>query len=134
MKIRGCAAFAILFAAVALTAIGVQPLFAANDAPMLLRHVVLFKFNEDATPDDIREVETAFQSLPSKIPAIVDFESGLDCSVENLSQGFTHCFVVTFTSEDSRQTYLDHPDHVAFTEIVGPHLEEALVVDYWTKP
>ena len=35
-----------------------------------LRHVVLFKFKESATAEDIAKVEKAFTSLPDKIPQI----------------------------------------------------------------
>ena len=37
--------------------------------------------------------------LPSKIDAIKDFEWGTNNSPENLAQGFTHCFFVTFADD-----------------------------------
>jgi len=36
----------------------------------LLRHVVLFKFKDNATPDDIKKVEEAFRELPAINPEI----------------------------------------------------------------
>jgi len=98
-----------------------------------LRHVVLFKFKETSTPEDIKAVESAFAELPSKIPEIVDFEWGTNNSPEGLEKGFTHCFFLTFKSEVDRDTYLPHPGHKAFGDIVSPHLEDVLVVDYWVK-
>lgn len=98
----------------------------------VLRHVVLFKFKESATEEDIKSIEEAFSALPSKIPEIKAFEWGTNNSPEGLDKGFTHCFFVTFANEEARSKYLPHPDHVVFTEIVGPHLEDVLVVDYWT--
>ena len=62
----------------------------------LLRHVVLFKFNEEATPDIVTEIEESFASLADKIPAIHSFEWGMNNSPEGLSKGLTHCFLVTF--------------------------------------
>ena len=47
-----------------------------------LRHVVLFKFKESATPEDIAKVEKAFSELPSKIPEIKGFEWGINNSPE----------------------------------------------------
>ena len=96
-----------------------------------LRHVVLFKFKESATPDDIKKVEEAFAALPSKIPEIKAFEWGTNNSPEGLDKGFTHCFFLTFDSEEGRSVYLPHPDHKAFGEGIGPYLEDVLVVDYW---
>lgn len=99
----------------------------------LLRHAVLFKFKETATKAQIEEIETAFAALPSKIEAIQDFEWGLNNSPENLDKGFTHCFFVSFASEEDRAIYLPHPDHLAFVEIIKPQLEDVLVLDYWAK-
>jgi len=99
----------------------------------LLRHVVFFRFKEDAKAKDIKKVEAAFAALPGKVDAIYDFEWGTDVSVENLADGFTHCFVVTFKSEADRARYLPHPAHKAFGEMLGPILDKPFVVDYWTN-
>lgn len=98
-----------------------------------LRHVVLFKFKVGTEITNIQRIEEAFSELPSKISGIKDFEWGTNNSPENLNKGFTHCFFLTFESEKDRDEYLVHPDHVAFGDILGPHLEDVLVVDYWTS-
>jgi len=104
-----------------------------QESGRLLRHVVLFKFKDDTTDEQIGQIERAFCALPGKIQAIHDFEWGTDVSVENLQQGFTHCFVVTFRSRADRAKYLPHPAHKMFGELLGPHLDKVLVIDYWTK-
>ena len=96
-----------------------------------LRHVVLFKFKEETTVADIKKVEAAFSALPSKIPEIKSYEWGTDNSPEGLAKGFTHCFFLTFDSEEGRAVYLPHPDHKAFGAVLTPHLEDVLVLDYW---
>lgn len=98
-----------------------------------LRHVVLFKFKEAATAADIGKVEAAFVALSSKIKEIKDLEWGLNNSPEELNKGFTHCFFVTFDTEEDRSIYLPHPAHMAFVDVLGPHLDDVLVLDYWTK-
>lgn len=98
-----------------------------------LRHVVLFKFKDSATPADILAIEESFESLPSKIKEIKAFEWGTNNSPEGLSKGFTHCFFVTFANEEGRSTYLPHKAHKAFTELASPHIEDVLVVDYWKE-
>ncbi len=108
-----------------------QPNTMKNDS--LLRHVVLFKFKEGTSKGDIAKVERAFSALPSKISEIVGYEWGLNNSPEGLEKGFTHCFFLTFNSEEDRAVYLPHPDHKAFGEVLGPHLDDVLVIDYWTK-
>ena len=98
-----------------------------------LRHVVLFKFKEGSTAADIEKVEAAFRALPSKIKDIKGFEWGTNNSPENLNEEFTHCFFVTFDSEKGRATYLPHPAHKAFVDVLKPHLDKVLVIDYWAR-
>lgn len=99
----------------------------------LLRHVVLFSFKAGSTPEQIKAAEDAFAALPKKIKEIKAFEWGTNNSPENLNQGFTHCFFVSFASEEDRAIYLPHPDHKAFAEKLGPVVDKVLVIDYWTK-
>ena len=105
-----------------------------NKTPQkLLRHVVLFSFKAGSTPEQIKTVTDAFAALPKKIKEIKSFEWGTNNSPESLSQGFTHCFFVTFVSEKDRATYLPHADHVAFGDILRPILDKVLVIDYWAQ-
>ncbi|MEX1039821.1 MAG: Dabb family protein [Pirellulaceae bacterium] len=105
-----------------------------SDPPKkLLRHVVVFKFKEDASEEDIKKVEEAFRALPKQIKEIHDFEWGVNNSPEMLNKGFTHCFLVTFASEKDRDAYLPHPEHEKFVALLRPHLEDAFVVDYWSS-
>lgn len=100
----------------------------------LLRHVVLFKFTETSMPSDVQAVVDAFGRLPQQIDTIHGFEWGVDVSVENLAQGFTHCFIVTFRHAADRDAYLPHPAHQAFVNQLRPHLAKVLVFDFWTPP
>jgi hypothetical protein len=102
-----------------------------NDSGRLLRHVVMFKFKDTSSQADVKKVEDAFRALSGKLPQIKAFEWGVNNSPENLNQGLTHCFLVTFSSEKDRETYLVHPDHQAFVEVLKPHLDKVTVIDYW---
>lgn len=99
----------------------------------LLRHVVIFRFKEGTSEEKIKEVEKAFAALPTQIDVIHDYEWGTNNSPEGLNDEFTHCFVVTFTSEDARAKYLPHPAHKAFVSLIGPVLDKPFVIDYWAK-
>ena len=94
------------------------------------RHVVMFKFKPEATPEQVREVERTFAELPKKIDAIQDYEWGTSESVEGLNDGFTHCFLVTFKDKKGLEAYLPHAAHKAFGAKLRPLLEKALVFDY----
>jgi hypothetical protein len=99
----------------------------------VLRHMVMFKFKDTSSSEEIKKVEDAFRDLAKKIKVIKDFEWGTNNSPENLNQGLTHCFLVSFASEKDREVYLPHPDHMAFVEILKPHLDKVTVIDYWAK-
>ena len=99
----------------------------------LLRHVVLFQFNEETTADQVKTIEDAFRALPGQIDAIHSFEWGTDVSVEGIADGYTHCFFVTFQSAADRDAYLPHPAHKAFGALLRPHLAKVLVFDYWAQ-
>ncbi|MBN3518552.1 Dabb family protein [Algoriphagus lutimaris] len=98
----------------------------------VLRHVVMFGFKEETTPEKIQEIVDAFAALPSKIEQIKGFEWGINNSPEGLNDGLTHAFTLTFHSEEDRAIYLPHPDHKAFGEVLGNSLFKVVVVDYWT--
>jgi hypothetical protein len=99
----------------------------------VLRHVVSFKFKEDASVCQIQEVEKAFAALKDKIPGILSLDWGKNNSPEGLNKGFTHCFIVTFKDEKAREVYLPHPDHKAFVSILKPILADVYVIDFWTQ-
>ncbi len=122
-----------LFAIIATGIIAATIISGTLKAPKMLRHVVLFKFKDDATPAQVKEVEDAFRELPSKIKEIKGLEWGTNNSPENLAQGYTHCFYLSFASEEDRATYLPHPAHKAFGAVLSPYLDKVLVIDYWAK-
>jgi len=104
-----------------------------KEGDKLLQHVVLFKFKDDAPPDQVKKIEEAFKALKSQIKEIKALEWGLNNSPENLNQGFTHCFLVSFASEKDREIYLPHARHKEFVALLGPVLDKVLVIDYWQK-
>jgi len=117
-----------------LIAVGIFAFKNMENPPKQLRHVVLLKFKDATTPAQIKEVESAFRALPSKIKEIKGLEWGTNNSPENLANGFTHCFFLTFNSEKDREAYLPHPSHKEFGKVLGPYLDKVLVVDYWAQP
>ena len=88
------------------------------------RHVVIFKFKESSSKQSVDTVVNAFIALKDKIPVIKSFEWGVNVSPEHFDQGFTHCFIVTFSNtEDRDNIYQKHPAHKDFQKKV-------FVVDY----
>ncbi|CAF0873422.1 unnamed protein product [Adineta steineri] len=103
---------------------------AANGA-QLLRHVVLFKFKNTASQADIAKIEGEFRALATtKVPQVRAFESGTHIGKENLNQGFTHAFLLTFDNEQDRDTYMAHDDHKAFVKLQQGIVDNKIVLAF----
>ena len=122
----------IAFAALACsTAPAARPVTTSVPAGAV-RHVVVFRFKPDASPEKIRQVTAALIALKDQIPGILAMEHGVNNSPEKLNQGFTHVYQLTFTNASARDAYLVHPAHKAFGTLLGSLgvFDGAFVVDY----
>jgi quinol monooxygenase YgiN len=115
----------------AMTLVAHPTALAADKPKQVLRHIVLYKFKDDATPAQVQEVIDTFAALPKKIDGIVGFEHGTNVSPEGKSDGLTHVFVVSFIDEKARDAYLTHPAHQEYVNIVKDRREKVVVFDYW---
>lgn len=95
-----------------------------------LKHAVFLKFKPNAPEKDVQAVERAFASLPSKIRAIKAFEWGTNNSPEKYSDGFTHCFMMTFDSQEGRAICLSHRDYKQLGTLLLPVMEDVRVLDF----
>ena len=95
-----------------------------------VRHIVLFKFKDDVEKENVDEIVAAFGDLKNQISEIADYEAGTNVSPENLDQGYTHCFVVTFKTIADRDAYLPHPAHKKFVELLDGKIDKVLVFDF----
>ncbi|MFM1560247.1 MAG: Dabb family protein [Roseibacillus sp.] len=94
------------------------------------RHVVCFKFKDDATKEQVASIEKAFTELSRKVDTVTGYEWGTNVSPENHAQGFTHCFIVTFKDKKGLDVYLPHKAHKAFVEKLLPSLDKVFVIDF----
>jgi hypothetical protein len=102
-----------------------------DSSSSVYRHIVLFAFKPSATSVQVQTVVDAFEALKSQIPSILEFEHGVNESPENLNDGFTHIFTMTFSSREMfENSYLHEPVHQAFVKGLDGLLEKALVVDF----
>ena len=126
-----------LLAALALSFAFVLPSFADDHKPEekagAYRHVVCFKFKDDASKEQVAEIEKAFTALQGKIDTIKGCEWGTNVSPEGLADGFTHCFIVTFDDKKGLEAYLPHPAHKAFVAKLKPVLDKVFVIDFVAK-
>jgi len=104
-----------------------------KESEKVLRHIVLFKFEESTAADDVQKIVDAFVALEDKIALIADFEWGTNVSKENLDKGLTHGFTLSFKSQEDLDAYIVHPDHKAFVSMLDGKLADVCVFDYWTN-
>ena len=123
----------LLVASLSAVAMNFLPLGQAAEekSEKVLRHVVLYKFKDEATKAQVQEVIDAFAGLPKKIDTIIGFEHGENVSPEGKSEGLNYAFVVTFRDEKGRDAYLKHPAHDAYVQVVKDKREKVVVFDYW---
>jgi hypothetical protein len=91
-----------------------------------VKHIVLVRFKPQTTREEIAEIFESLDDLQGKIPGIVDICSGPYESPEGLHKGFTHAFIVTFADAESRDRYLEHPDHEVVKQLIVRQLAGGL--------
>ena len=96
----------------------------------MIRHILLIQFKPDTKQQAIDAVQDAFLSIPAKIEGVEAVEWGENNSPENKHRDFTHCVLMTFLDEASRDRYLPHPDHEALKSVFQPVLNDIIVFDY----
>ena len=96
----------------------------------MVRHFGVFQFKEGVTEDDIAECFREMKGMIGKIPGLLDMEHGPYKSDEGLNEEFTHGFIMTFDTPESRDAYLPHPEHERVKEVVVPRLERVIVFDF----
>ena len=76
--------------AVAFVLLLAQGMDAKEKSERVLRHIVCFKFTDEAKEAQIAAVVKAFAALEKKIPSVKGFETGTNNSPEGLNKKFTH--------------------------------------------
>jgi hypothetical protein len=96
----------------------------------MVRHFGVFQFKPEITPEQIDNCFAELRGMVGKIPGLLDIEHGPYQSDEGLNENFTHGFIMTFDTLESRDAYLPHPVHEAVKDVVVPCLERVVVFDF----
>jgi hypothetical protein len=126
--------------------VGAERFTAPDYRPGKLTHIVLFRFNPDASPSAVQAGIDRFLGLADSRrqdgePYILSIEAGAQNSAEGAAEhGYDHGFVVTFGSEGDRNFYVGRPivtddrffdhDHDAFKDAIAPIVAGVLVFDF----
>ncbi|MDF2961651.1 MAG: Stress responsive alpha-beta barrel protein [Paenibacillus sp.] len=94
----------------------------------MIDHIVLVKFGESTTQEQLQEVVDRFKALRSHLTGIVDLQAGINFSEKN--QGYQVILTVRFEDRAALAAYGPNPQHqevAAFIREVGR--VDSIVVD-----
>lgn len=100
---------------------------------MKIQHMVVVKFKPAATAAKIDELLASVSQLPARIEGIEYYAHGPYHSPEGLNQGFTHGFLIRFSSPQARDAYLVHPEHEAVKNAILPWVDAVIAFDFETS-
>lgn len=95
-----------------------------------VHHVVLLQFKAGTLEKRVADLFAALGRLQQTIAGIVHFCGGPYSSPEGMNQGYSHGFVMTFTSAAARNGYLNHPEHEKVKAEFLPLLEKVVAFDF----
>jgi hypothetical protein len=95
----------------------------------MYRHVVLFRFVPESTPEQRDAVLEGLRGLPAQIPELLDYRVGPNAgSAEN---NFDFAVVADFAEPEHFEVYIEHPAHEAVAAtLIRPLLAERAAVQY----
>jgi hypothetical protein len=94
----------------------------------MVQHIVMWKFKEESTQDDILEIKNRLEALPEIIPQIKFYEVGLN--VKDSNNAMDMVLISKFKSIDEMAIYANHVEHQRVVELIGNATKEARVVDF----
>ena len=83
----------------------------------MIRHIVLFRWSENRSDDELRELDAALDTLPGLIPEILSYEHGADLGLAEPNHGFA--VTGTFADAASFAVYREHPAHL---QMIADHI------------
>ena len=96
---------------------------------MALRHVVMFRFAEGTTDDQVQALADGLDGMPAAVGTIVDYRHGPDVGVNETT--YDYAVVGDFSTIDDYLAYRDHPDHQALVrDLVRPILAERATIQF----
>lgn len=88
----------------------------------MIKHIVLLKWKEDVSKEQIDLVTSGLQNLKDQIPEIASYSFGQDAAIYRGNADYA--LIAEFRSEADLKAYVVHPKHQEFLrEVAGPILE-----------
>lgn len=96
---------------------------------MAVRHVVLFRFGEGTTDEQVRALSAGLDEMPKAVGVMLDYRHGRDLGINEAS--YDYAVVGDFATVDDYLAYRDHRDHRALIrDLVTPIVTERFSVQF----
>ncbi|CAN7348710.1 Dabb family protein [Paenibacillus sp. LjRoot153] len=98
----------------------------------MLDHIILLKFMESTTNEQLHKVIERFKSLRNHLEGVLDLQAGLNFSDRN--QGFQVVLTIRFENRGALQAYEVNPEHQACSAFIRESGRlDGIVVDIETS-
>lgn len=99
----------------------------------MIRHVVLFRWNDTVTDESLTALSAALDALPDEIDQLVAYRHGRDLGLSDTNHDYA--VVADLASTDDFAVYRDHPAHRALIdEHITPQVADRVAVQYSWEP
>jgi hypothetical protein len=98
-----------------------------------IRHIVLVKFKENTTPQQIAHIDTLVWKMKNEIKAIHKLEWGKRMGLSGESDEYDYCLNIIFKSELDLTMYEEHPAHKKLKAAVIPLISKITRFNYEIK-
>ncbi|OMP67015.1 Dabb family protein [Domibacillus epiphyticus] len=79
----------------------------------MIDHIVLVKFAETTTEEQLQEVVDRFKALKNHLTGVVDIQAGINFSEKTKSQGYQVVLKTRFEDHAALEAYGPNPEHQA---------------------
>lgn len=95
----------------------------------MFRHVVMFRWTEATTAEDVGAIQEALGGLPGAIPEIRDYRFGSDAGVNE--GNFDFVVTADFDDVDDYVVYRDDPTHrQIIADLIAEHIASRAAVQF----
>ena len=95
----------------------------------MIRHVVMFRWNESVTDEQLDAMSAALDALPAAIAEIVSYRHGRDLGLAPANSDYS--ITADFANVDDFAVYRDHPEHQRFiAEHITGRVAERVAVQF----
>ncbi len=95
----------------------------------MFRHVVMFRWKPETSPDAVADIVEQLNGLPAEIPQLRAYHFGTDAGINEGNHDFV--VVADFDSAADYVAYRDNEKHRAISStFIAPHAAERAAVQY----